>query len=129
WDVYFNTLGGPEPTRLLLNDAELQDLADCFTCGPPELDRRWKPDQQLYKRYFNTVKDVRDGLSPQVAEDWSRDCVAFAKRLRAPRPTLPEGIDIVREWVCRLRKLLRAMGATALLPRPEGQAPTPTDAA
>jgi hypothetical protein len=40
--------------------------------------------------------------------------------------SLPDGIELIGEWVGRLRELLGAMGATELLPYPEGRSPTPT---
>ncbi len=121
---------GLDPTvdqeRLLLNDDELQDLIDTLSCAEPILDRMWSPYEDLHHRYFETVKDVRDGLSPQVAEDWSRKCVQFAEQLEAKRLHLHEGIEIVHDWVSHLRWLLRTMEAISFLPRPEGQSPAPS---
>jgi len=110
---------------LLLNNAELHTLLDAVEGGPLEMDRAWEPAEALHRRYVETVKEVRNELSKQVAEDWSRDCAEFSQQLERELP-LAEGIEIVQKWIGRLRQLLRTMEATPFLPCPEGSSPTPT---
>jgi hypothetical protein len=109
--------------RLLLNDAELDRLELVFS---DELDRPWLADEDLHRRYLTTVAEVREYVTRQAAEDWSKYCAEFAMQLKTTRTRLWEAIAILREWVGRLRALLRVMGAVALLPAPEGGFPTPT---
>lgn len=109
--------------RRLLNDQELDRLELIFG---DELDRPWVASEPLHRRYVETLPEVRDTLSRQAAEDWSEACAAFASRLENRRTRLSDGIAVIREWVGRLRTLLRVMGAVALLPAPEGGFPTPT---
>ena len=112
-----------EDVRLLLNNKELNSLE---STAEGIFDRHWQPDEALHRRYIGTVKEIRDNLSRQAAEDWSEECARFAKCLEADRVRLPQGISIIREWVRRLRTLLGAMGAVSMLPRPDGPLPTPT---
>lgn len=112
-----------EDVRLTLHDDELQSLE---TAVEDELDRPWEPSEPLHRRSLQTVVEVRDHLTRQVAEDWSADCARFAKHLDRENVRLSEGIGVVRDWVRRLRNLLRVMGAVELLPAPEGGSPTPT---
>jgi hypothetical protein len=110
----------------LLNEDELNELQSTFE----RLGRmwcKWRPYEQLHGRYICTVKEVAKELTQQQAEDWSRVCTKFAKRLESRPCYLAEGIEIVGEWLWELRKLLRAMEATDFLPYPEGQWPTPTN--
>lgn len=89
--------------------------------------REWQPDEHLHRRHVHTLREVRELLSKQAAEDWSRACGDFGDALLARRLPLYEGVEIVRDWVRRLRELLRAAGAVELLPCPEGCSPTPTN--
>jgi hypothetical protein len=118
---------GDEPQeRLQLNDKELNYLQACME-GPDGPERYWVASEPLHKRYVHTVLEVRKELTPQVAEDWSRDCARFAEKLEAPKVTVADGITIVQEWLWALRRHLGAMGANDLFPRPVGLSPTPTD--
>lgn len=112
-----------EDVRLVLHDKELNSLENAVE---GELDRPWEPYEALHRRYLQTVVEVRNNLTRQVAEDWSDDCARFAQQLEEGRVRLHEGIGVVRDWVRRLRTLLRVMGAVELLPAPEGRSPTPT---
>jgi len=112
-----------EDVRLLLNNEELNRLELTFE---GELDRRWEPYEALHRRYIKTVKEVRDNVSRQAAEDWSEDCARYARQLEGGRTRLSDGITIIREWVRRLRTILHVMGNIDLLPQPEGRFPTPT---
>jgi hypothetical protein len=123
---YTKALGGDdEPPRLLLTDADLEDLETTFQLAPFQFDRPWEPDAALHRRCVNTVAEVRDALMTAHAEGWARLSAGFAERLEAERMTLSTGIETVHSWIQELRRLLRAMAATALLPHPEGAAPTP----
>jgi hypothetical protein len=114
---------GREQARLLLNDSDLTQLRDAFEDGPF---LQWEPYENYHGWYVDTMKEVRAKLGKLAADRWAAACNEFAKHLAHQRPYLAEGIGVVREWVVHLRGLLRAMGATALLPCPEGQSPTPT---
>lgn len=109
--------------RLLLSDHELSRLELVFE---DTLNRRWVASEPLHRRYVETLPEVRDHLSRQAAEEWSEACATFARRLEDRHPRLSNGIAIVREWVGRLRTLLRVAGAVNFLPAPEGGFPTPT---
>src|SRR5262249_27078847 len=87
--------------RLLLSDEELVDLSDAFRCCPPRLDRRWEPYESLHRRHLHTVPEVRAALSGPAAEEWSRACARFGERLSAGRVSLPDGIELIGEWVGR----------------------------
>jgi hypothetical protein len=108
---------------LLLNNNELNSLIDLSQESSPR--REWLPYPPLHRGYVETVREVRHELSVTVADEWARKCVRFGRRLEKQPLWLSDGIEIVREWVWELRRLLRAMGATQLLPRPEGSSPTP----
>lgn len=116
-----------DPEWLLLNDDEFDNLQQAVNSRQDLLFRAWVPYEPLYERYVHCVKEIRDELTKQSAEDWARACVRFAKRLKDERLGVAEGIEIVHEWVRYARRLLLAMGATVLLPRPEGTFPTPTN--
>jgi excisionase family DNA binding protein len=49
----------------------------------------------------------------------------FGKRLSARHLKLVEGLEVVRQWIFYLRRLLIAMGATHYLPHPDGNFPSP----
>jgi hypothetical protein len=124
---YMKALDGDEdPAPLLLSDEELQDLAFGFAGEEIQHDRDWIPYEALYRRSIDCVVEIRDALAKQHADEWASLSAQFAERLEARRVWLHHGIEIVQEWVGELRRLLRAMGATNLLPAPEGAFPTPT---
>jgi hypothetical protein len=116
-----------EPRYLLLHEDELEHLVEA--CRVSVGRRRWESCDDLLRRSVNTIVDVNKGLSQNEGEKWSRKCDLFARRLMAPRLTLAEGIEITREWVHEIRRLLKAMDAGNLLPCPEGRSPTPTNPA
>jgi len=115
-----------EDIWLLLHDEECDELVSAFDSRDPARERRWEPYAQLHARYVDTVKEVRDALSRQVADDWSRACVRFGAALQAEGLSVAEGLQIVSDWANEARRLLKAMGRTELLPRPEDSYPTPT---
>ncbi len=125
--AYLKALGDDvEPPPLLLSDAELEDLIATFLVGPQELDQAWAPYESLHRRHIDCAADIRDGLAAEYLREWARACARFAEQLESDRVGLSGGIEVVREWVREARRLLRAMGATALLPPPDGTFPTPT---
>jgi excisionase family DNA binding protein len=125
---YLEALDGDgEPAPLLLNAAELVDLETTFYVGPPEFDRPWIAYGALYRRSIDCAADIRDGLAPAYVGEWARLSAQFAERLECDRVKLSEGVEIVAQWVREVRRLLLAMGATHLLPAPEGAFPTPTN--
>lgn len=117
--------GAPEQEWLLLNDNELNQIIIAFEDLPIKK-FEWSPYEALHRRYIQTVKEVRDELSKQVAEDWSEECVRFQKRLEGEPLSLAKGIEIVQEWLQSLRSLLQSIEAIDFLPCPEGRSPTPT---
>jgi hypothetical protein len=112
---------------LLLSSAEFCSLEAAFDADIYELDRAWVADELLHRRRVECVREVRDELTRQDAEDWSRASAGFAARLERKSLRLGQGIAIVHEWALYLRRLLQAMGAADLLPYPEGRLPTPTN--
>lgn len=113
-----------EQDLLLLGDGELDVLIDALSwCAG----REWQPYESLHRWHVHTLREVREPLSEQAAEDWSRACGEFGDALLAKRLPVYEGVEVVRDWVRRLRELLRAAGAVELLPSPEGLSPTPTN--
>ncbi len=126
--AYLKALDGDaEPPPRLLSDEELRDLAGVFGDEEFQHDRDWTPYEGLYRRSIDCVTEIRDALAKQYADDWASLSAQFAERLEASRVWLHEGIEVVREWASEVRRLLRAMGATNLLPAPEGAFPTPTN--
>jgi hypothetical protein len=115
-----------EQEPMLLSDPEFYQITLALDGIPRNLDRPWLAYDELHARYVQTLTDVRDGLTKQVAEDWSTACVQFAASLERPAVRLSEGIEIVQDWTRHLRKLLSAMRRIDLLPQPEGQQPTPS---
>jgi len=114
------------PELLLLDDVELDTLESALTVSYAELDRFWVPYDSLYGRHLYCVREIRDGLTRQAAEDWSLACAEFARRLNARHLHVFEGIGIAHDWVRHIRRLKRAMGASRFLPYPDGPFPTPT---
>lgn len=112
-----------ETTIRQLTNSEFRELAEAVHAWPS---LPWRPYIALHKRYVKTVIDVRRELSPQVAEDWSRSCAGFGRRLEQRGVQLADGIDIVRDWVCELRQLRKAMAATANDPSEAWQATNTT---
>jgi hypothetical protein len=115
-----------EQIRELLCDTEMAALESTFEDGPPGRVRDWVPYVELHRRYISTVREVRDGLSRQTAEEWSADCSRFAEELEEGGLTLHAGLKIVRKWIQRLRDLQLAMGAEQFVPPgdvPKGHAP------
>jgi hypothetical protein len=117
--------GAEEPKPLLLNEQELDDLWLEFMTGDFEFDRPWEADRGVHCSSIASVAEVRIGLALQYADEWALASAQFASCLEEPL-SLHRGIQTVQAWVGELRLLLSALGATALLPRPEGDFPTPT---
>jgi hypothetical protein len=108
--------------RLLLNAEELSRLEGTFDFT----DQAWTPIEAFHRRYIDTLLEVRENLTRQVAEDWSEVCAKHAKELEDPDTRLWDGIRVLGDWLWELRRLLRAMDAISFLPCPEGRSPTPT---
>ncbi|MEI7687829.1 MAG: hypothetical protein WCL32_22720, partial [Planctomycetota bacterium] len=122
-------LGNPTkdgPQRILLNDDEFDALALAVFADVPELDRFWEPDDELHRRHVLCVPEIRRHISDSAAKQWCSDSDEFAEALSEERLHLCDGIEIVKRWTRRLRRLLVAMGADDLVPRPVGNHPTPT---
>ncbi len=123
-----------EQDRLLLSDREFDDLELAITTivykrdreSGYSLNREWVAYESLHRRSVMCVREIRDELTRQDAEDWSRAAAAYSEQLERDNLRLAKGIGIVHEWVSHLRRLIRAIGAIDLLPYPEGRSPTPT---
>jgi len=115
-----------EPPALLLSDDELDDLSVTFMNGVVEFDHRWEPYPALHRRSLESAPEIRDALGVDCVHEWTRASALCAERLESGRVRLSGGIEAVREWTQEARRLLRAMGAVALLPPPDGTFPTPT---
>src|SRR5262245_28760555 len=123
--AYLKALDGDvDPAPLLLSDAKLEDLAAGFGDEEVWFDMPWEEYPELYRRALQCAPDIREGLAREYISEWARVCIRCAEQLELGRLTLSGGIAVVREWAGEIRRLLRAMGATNLLPAPEGTFPT-----
>jgi hypothetical protein len=126
--TYLKALDGDaEPRPMLLSDGELRDLVGVFDDEEFQHDRDWVPNAGLYRRSLDCFAEICEVLAKPYAEEWAGLSAQFAERLEARGVWLHHGIEVVREWVGEIRRLLRAMGATNFLPAPEGAFPTPTN--
>ncbi len=114
----------PETEPLLLNDEEFQALAIAVQSWM--LNRNWSDDECLHRRSIECFAEIRAELAGAYAEEWANASARFGKALCAADVDLPDGIEIVYDWCREVRRLLRALRATAFLPHPEGLFPTPT---
>jgi hypothetical protein len=124
WDVLKpgeNVSGRPP---LLLTDDDFEDLASAIEDGPGGASLPWTPWPALHGDYVHCLREIRE-LAKAAADTFAEQSCRFAEQLESPRLKLSDGVRLVSEWVWELRKLLRAMGLTQLLPRPEGSARTP----
>jgi hypothetical protein len=117
--VYIDPYADAE--SLLLDDDELELLQEA--CSG---ESQWEVDDRFRRWEIDTFAEVRVGIGEQAARNWLTACGEFDKKLTAPRLHIAEGIEVVREWIGRLRALLRAMGKRDSLPCPEGTSATPT---
>jgi len=102
--------------RELLSDADMYAIETVFEDEQPRGSWDWEPYHALHLLYLRTVREVREGLSLQVADDWSAECVQFGSKLDTEGLKLYEGFGIVRAWVQRLRELQLALGAEQFVP-------------
>lgn len=121
WE-YLQALGGDEPAPLLLRDVDFDDLIEVFEGA---FDLPWIAYGPLYRKSIDSAKEIRDALASEYAGEWARVSARAMRKLEEERARLSDGIGVVQAWVREARRLLRAMGATALLPRPVGIFPTP----
>jgi hypothetical protein len=70
------------------------------------------------------VTEVRDSLGDPPADVWAQTSERLAAQLK--RVWLTGGLELVAELSDELRRLLKAMQATAFLPPPAGTFPTPS---
>jgi hypothetical protein len=122
--AYMLALGDLEstPAPRLLSDADFDDLALAID-GEPHLDPNWQVDERVHRRSLDTVTEVRASLGNPAADEWAQTSARLAAQLE--RVWLHEGLELVGEWSHELRRLLKAMQATAFLPPPAGTFPTP----
>lgn len=122
--------------RELFCDADMAAIERAFEDGPPAWVGEWVPYRELHRRYIQTVREVRDGITRQTADEWGTDCALYASELEADGLSLHDGLKIVRRWIQRLRELQMAMGASEFVPAadvakwppPPPGSPTATDA-
>lgn len=110
--------------RLLLNEQELLDLM--FTFDDIRFDRYWEPYEALCNRGLLCAGEIREELADKYAREWAHVCAESSKYLDSQRTRLSKAISVVIEWTSKARELLKALGASKLLPCPEGDSPTPT---
>jgi hypothetical protein len=109
---------------LLLGYQELIDLMRHVEAAPDECYRQWVPWPARYDRYMDCLPEIRRELADECAQRWARISTTFSSELQTDRLSLAEGIELVREWIMELRRLLRAMGAVHFLPPPDGAFPS-----
>jgi hypothetical protein len=122
-----HTGGDAGQERRIFTAAEMDELVGAFEDGP---ERRWDWVSWGYVHgaYIDTLGEVKNGLTPQTAEEWAQRCAAYAARLDDDRLSLHAGLEIVAEWVRRLRKLQLAMDDGQFVPAadwPARKAPIP----
>ncbi|HEY3874603.1 MAG TPA: hypothetical protein VGM92_03950 [Candidatus Kapabacteria bacterium] len=115
--------------RRHLTDAEFEVIERVFENEGRDSYCRWEPYPQLHGRYIRTILEVRNGLSQQTAEEWSKDCSRFRTALEKENLSLRDGFVLVHEWIQRLRNLQLAMVAEecvafADVPKSHGLPPT-----
>jgi excisionase family DNA binding protein len=94
--------------------------------APSHPDRLWLPYDSLHERHVYCIREIRETLTRQAAEDWSQASAQFSEKLTARQVRLHEGLEVVHTWIFHLRRLLKAMGATHYLPHPDGGFPSPS---
>lgn len=109
------SLDAPQ-VRELFCDEDLAAIEAAFEDGPPGRVGEWVPYAELHRRYVQTLREVREGLSRQTADEWATDCAEYAIELEADGLSLHDGLKIVRRWIQRLRELQMAMGAVEFVP-------------
>ena len=118
-----HTEGNVRQEGPIFTAAEMDELVGAFEDG---LDRRydWVPWESLHRQYIETIGEVKKGLTPQTAEEWAKGCAAYAAQLESDRISLHAGLEIIAEWVRRLRKLQLAMDDERFVPAADWPAPT-----
>ena len=111
----------PHPS-LLLSDDELLDLSLDLQDFP----RDWVPDEPLYNRGVLCIDEIRRRIAPNEADVWSQRTREWARELLSGALTVSEGIEVIHHWCMHIRRLLAAMSRLDLVPRPDGEFPTPT---
>lgn len=109
--------------ELLLSAVDLYELEGVITGMPSSA--TWEPDQRLHRRKTLCVKELREELTSQDAQEWSQRSSEFAAQLESPDQSLAQGVEIVLAWIQLIRLYKRAMQRKDLLPLPEGEFPTP----
>jgi hypothetical protein len=110
---------------LLLNYDELIELAEAAEEMPMGCRQVWIPHPLLYLLRVFSVREVRMELSQSDGEEWAAACSRFACKLKSRGLSLSDGIEVVRDWLRYLRRLLQAIGAQSFVPYPEGSFATP----
>lgn len=121
--------GGQQP--LLLNDEEfkaLERLTDLTLVSQNKSWKlKWEAAASTHDVSINCIKEIATGVSSQSADRWSSDSAMFARQLDEKGLLLSEGVVIIRKWAKEVRRYLQAMERFDLMPRPEGEYPTPTN--
>ena len=121
------TAGEDWGPKLLLTDEELSALAFALDHLPKRSEKDWLPLQGIYERSTLCTGEILRRLAPAEGRRWATESERFKRKLTAHTIELHEGIEIVAEWVRKLRRYLEAMRALTLIPPPVGSFPTPTN--
>jgi hypothetical protein len=123
-------LGEIEPDdqheRLLLTSDEIDYMALAAADLSDRFRLEWEPYENLHRRSIGCVRELRNELSTEAGEEWSRKSNDFAKRLEQKQLSLEDGIYVVGEWIFEVRRYLAAIGWVSLLPLPQGNWPSPS---
>ena len=109
---------------LLLTSEELYVLASDIEGGPLEFNKPWEADDRVHRMSIDCTREIREAFSLTDADAWASASAEFASELERGK-FLSTGLYVILAWVDQLRRHLRALGATAFLPHPEGSFPTP----
>lgn len=116
-------LSEAEGRELLLNAEELEALEVGFL--PMELSRSWQVPLAPYMDHRAAVAEVRHHVSQRDADRFAARCDNLRRRL-AQEPVFEQAEEWVVNLIGEVRRLICAVGAIELLPRPKGAWPTPT---
>lgn len=81
---------------------------------------------QYHRRSLEFVSQIGKALGQHWGKKWSTESATHSEGLEEDHLDLAEGVAIVREWIMDLRRYLGALGATDLLPPPDGEHPSVT---
>lgn len=121
----FEYIAAKSDDCLLLSDSELLEL-ELVVTEVHSTGRMWSSYPELHGSSVLCIPDIRTHLTKETAEEWAAACRRSSRTLERKGLLLHDGVVAVVKWICELRRLLTAMGATVYLPPPEEAFPTPT---